>query len=155
MGDRKGKNQHEFQKASSPCTESPGCFRGSRGWGSAEGGRKGRQGRVRPSLPGQGLRGRAGHAAVRKRQRFGGAGLRGLLSESPGECPLFQTLETAGYVKSVLVSTLGTACPPSFWCPVPGTPPGPMAPSRPDRWPCQLPGGFCGHSATCSEALPW
>lgn len=42
---------------------------------------------------------------------LGGAGLWGLLSESPGECPLFQTLETAGYVKSVLVSTLGTAGP--------------------------------------------
>lgn len=42
---------------------------------------------------------------------LGGAGLWSLLSESPGKCPFFQTLETAGYVKSVLVSTLGTACP--------------------------------------------
>lgn len=35
-----------------------------------------------------------------------------------------------------------------FWCPVPGTP-GPVAPSGPDNWPCRLPGGFCGHRATC------
>lgn len=111
-------------------------------------GREEGPGPIRPSLSGQGVGKSSG--------LLGACGARGLPRlHAPS---LFQTLETAGYVKSMLVST--TQRPLLHLVPLPGA----FVPRallcqwlRPTQIGASTPslGGFHDHSAACPEALPW